>query len=531
MPLVTDKPIYGPLAVQSLNLRGGGLDDDEMELVLSDIDEEDMGLSISEMDDESSELWERQANDQLALSLRGGAEEIDVDDEERETHILYGREGNIECGFELEELISSICTLLRVVDASGAVEVAVDLFQRDSKGVFVYLNTVLGPIYPGVENEAENNDCIVWLHLKNQMTARYRNAGRVAFVRLSTDSRPTTPEPPVRQDGLARLCHDDGYRQMISYMRTPSRPTDCHSPTQYASEYIRTLNGLLPPILHEYIAMTHASSRKKYTSGPLYPRQDPDSEFIEGVATIFDKGSDPTFVLETTKPISPDHVPILLSAATDITLATGFAPLEMEKRTIASHKSLATVVDHVISSSSPGAKKTIESMQVWVPAEVFQLGGGPHPSAESVIIPLENGTATKEGVRRWLSAIKRLAKDVLELYQNGFAVVVRPVYNTYRFHATSSSMNISVPSLTIDLKSFKAMVASGVYPGTYNPADKKHVLLLSQTGAIVPHPIRFDTTESKWTQYLQRISEPMVAIELAVGSEGEKMERDTRWGK
>ncbi|KAI0126300.1 hypothetical protein BJ170DRAFT_683895 [Xylariales sp. AK1849] len=515
--------------VGSMNLRGGGLEEDEAKLIISDVDEE------------SSEDWESQANDQLSHSLRGGALDYDElpihiqykENQSEETYTMYGRQGSARYAFKWKDFVEAATFLLTdAADRGTEIRIGIDLFDYDIYGTWKCVDTIEGLFFLDIEEYEKRPEDEIYNFVMKNMTVEHRiNQGRVCFVRYGGEQQPVSPEPDLKPgSGLVSLAHGKTRDRRVVYMRTPSTPSVFNSTTQYCMEFQKAIGALFPgEYRHRWIELKQARSRHSY--GRIYAFQDPPLEFVKAIGK---SGTDKSYLefLIVSEQLPSDIIPVIVpgARAPDASLA---AEASLEKRRLLTKDSLhelTTLVRMTLEDSIHyNRKPEVSGLRIWFPAQNFFSDLAP-----SVFIGLQGGVLAANALALWAEAVNTWRSSNPALYDAGIAIVTQPLYKNYevakRESTPSQRYAINFPNLLdSNLAVFKGMMEGLLYAGRYDLDDKNHVLRTVGYKILSDHPIRFDTTEKEWAMFRRRITSDQLLVDLDDGGGKYQWEMKTRW--
>jgi hypothetical protein len=504
-------------------LRGGHLDADAMDIVLSDMDE-----------DAASELWERQASDQLTVSLRGGALTYDqlalhVEEMSRvaknpdrpQELVMYGRQGYTSHQPSWAGFLGAVRYLLAgAARQDGLVMVGIDLFEpvADKKQAWKLVGTQDGPLL--LDAKKEDKDGTIKEFVTANMNLSYaREEKRVCYVRLSRD---LLPESPVPQGGdQIELVHQERGVRRGAYMRIPSVPSEEHMPSQYFDEFRRAIHNLLPGG-HYSIDLRLVDGRvDPAPTGIMHIGDDPRPAFVSLVSRAHKalQGASSTSivrfavacVLDDPKDLwllSPQHKAIETYPKSKLTDLDGL---------------VAAAARHFVPNASVG--QLVGHFEFWVPAQSFS-----EDMRTPFILEYVDGMPSPRSREAWKSWIAGMKEANPETYTAGFSIMIRPVFRQYRLVGKQDRkriMHVLNNLLSLDIESFKALVAIHLYPQRYDPYDRSQVLVLR--GLVAQHVVRYDSTARDWHRIRRRFTDGDIEVELKLDKT--KWERNTRWRK
>lgn len=510
-------------------LRGGGLDAEMMDTVLSDAE-----------DDASSEVWGKQANEQLTGSLRGGGmtyDDLPLHVEEmyhirktpgrRQELVMYGRQGYTTYfpswfGF----LDAARYLLAAAAPMRGAARVAIDLYEKQSGGrAWTLIDTAEGPLTLNVVPDSPPEEGRIMRFVTGNMNLGHaRDRNRVCFVRLARDLRADAPTLQGSDAGLIELVHEERGARRAAYMRIPSLPSLENRPSQYSEEFGRAMRNLFLGDNYRFnlTLMKGDAFVDPTPAGTIHIGEDPTTAFVSLVAraqrALREANSESHVQFSVTvEPGTPDVIPLL----------------SPQHRVIGTHDKaqlfdldslIATAARHVTPSTS--LPVPIAAFEVYLPAQSFgddtrgafvtgYEGGRPSPMA-------------RDGWRRYVEGMMEANPD---RFTSGFAMMVRPIFRWYWLcgeleGGSTKHKLINLPSL--DLEAFRAVVAAHLYPNEYDPFDQNQVLVLR--GQAARHVVRADSTDKDWHRIRRRFAESEIDVELKL-EDKTRWERETRWGR
>ncbi|KAI1840075.1 hypothetical protein JX266_013725 [Neoarthrinium moseri] len=513
-----------------LSLRGGVLDQEEMDLILSDIEEEE------------SVIWERQANDQLQVSLRGGALDYDevsaiaqedpntpkTPNNKKDGHLtMYGRQGHIDYGRKWVDFVLAAKFLLGDAAATGhQVQVAIDLFDKQRDHSFKYVSTVEGSLLLDPKSYEEKQNDVIKTFMTNNMTPNHaKEYNRVCFVRLVRDQRPSTPKPQVKPgSGIVELTESTGCDtepRRTTYLRITKAPSQHNWPSQYFYEFKRAIYSLHPEAQHHYLGLRHTIKNEDY--GKLYVAQDPPLVFTEGIAEFCDDEKADLEFSVTFEPICTNTIPVLTPGNMSLDPATPTVAGTVQKSALSD---LGKLVDLAVNACVPdiGLRGTIQSVELWLHAQTF---------FDDARLPFstgyEDGKPTPASREMWNNYINGFKVSNPAIYQSGFGIMARPLFKEYRLLAEGRAAHLVRNFLSLDLNAFKALVSVHLYPQAYDVFDTNHVLRLSTPSIASQHAVRFDTKPEEWARIKRRITESVIVVAVETGPKKYEWQEDTKW--
>ncbi|KAK6068277.1 hypothetical protein SCUP234_11222 [Seiridium cupressi] len=464
----------------SINLRGGSLDEDELKLILTDAQEE------------SSEQWEQQANDQLALSLRGGAlayDELPYHSNPRLMTAaglrflwLYGRQGSTGIGPKWANFVQGVVGLLGLgaeqkINPDASVYIAVDLWEGGPQSKD-YLQTMEGRFY--------------------------LNPAKIRRTELQQVTR--------------------------VYMRTTHEPSVHNRPSQYAAEFSRALFAPVPGTQrHYYVDLRFERGLEPVQDcGRIYLGQDPPQPLLNLIAQSQGRLDEIEIIAEVELQMD-DFLPILTTARRDLPTTEPGVVGSVDKVQLLDQNAIAEmIVDYCLGGR--GTKDSVKYVELYLPSYSFL-----DVSVEPVLCYYQNGVPVSTA-DLWVARIDKLKTESGgAVYDGGFAIWGRPVFHEYilinNFDTAAPAQYTLDNLLDLDLAAFKSTVSTYLFPQRYDGHNRNDQLFLStgEQHEEPEHVVRFDTTEHHWSEIKRRIAFDRVRVSLAPEKDKYQLEADTRW--
>ncbi|KAH8193923.1 hypothetical protein TruAng_011911 [Truncatella angustata] len=529
----------GPQAIDdSLGLRGGALDENGTEMLLSDIDEE-----------ESSIQWEAHANSQLTTMPRGGvlsydelpehahliADELQNDTLAHKTSVhLYGRQGFTGTGPSWADFVRAVTWLLGKEtelqsNPHAEVNLAIDLFEEKFGGKPSHLLSQEGTFYLDPERYNQHPDNELLDFVTKEMNLLHKTtADRFCFVRLARDKRPTTYRP----DGHVPVVHlhrDDIAQRPTVYTRLTSAPTDQNVPSQYSTEFNRAVAQLLQTTSrHQYLNLSYGNI--KNTSFQIYAGQEPPPDILDALTTNFEDTSRFGSIHIDLERVGQDHIPLLTERRIDGAVDDTGMALLLDKCMITQFHHIAQAICTYCIDGRYTAS-TVKSAELYLPYWGFL-----DQTVDPVVCHFENGfPVSNDG--QWISRVNRFKSEKNgDVFNNGFAVWGRAVYSEYVLevndvdtakHPSHTMKNL----LDLDLASFKLTISTHLLPNKYDTYDRNMTLrLFTGDEDTFYYVIRFETTEQEWCRIRRSIASSKVRVEMPINNDFKySYEEETRW--
>lgn len=514
------------------NLRGGGLDETELDLVWSDVE------------GQSSANWDKEANDQLALcdALTHDAHISHATTGAMERRLrnlmpLFGRQGYIGIGTSWADFVDGVVWLLgkgeesRLVDSS--VHIAIDLFQCDDStqtdtSTVKHIQTQEGQIYLNATSYHSSPDNEILKFVGDNMTLDRFNNGRRCFVRLFRDQRPSTYMPDDAGTGIINLvtARVESPRESTIYMRTTPAPSAYNCASQYYLEFYRAVKILMQTLPQHYFLRLSIQSgtHVAHKGGPIYVGQDLPRQIVEAIPENLTG-----YITVETEAVDQGCVPILTSShQAKRTTEPGIAGT-VDKTGISDFHTISELIANYCIPNAD-TRASIKHVELYLPAEGFFAD-----SVAPVLDHFEDGrpVATEEP---WHTRVAQL-KSNGETYERGFAIWGRPVFHEYTLENDFDSkepVECSVLNiLNLDLASFKLTVSTHLFPRRYDRHDRNHLLFLRLGGKVGASEfvIRFDTTPVEWHQIKRSIASNRIGVRIVEQHDRYRLERATRWSR
>ncbi|KAK9420571.1 putative C2H2-type domain-containing protein [Seiridium unicorne] len=520
----------------SINLRGGSLDEDELKLILTDAQEE------------SSEQWEQQANDQLALSLRGGAlayDELPYHSNPRLMTAaglrflwLYGRQGSTGIGPKWADFVQGVVGLLGLgaeqkINPDASVYIAVDLWEGGPQSKD-YLQTMEGRFYlnPAKYDSLPNDDILTFItnNMNKSHDLQRESRRRTCFVRFTRDKRAPNFRPIPPTANTIRMRRTELQQVTRVYMRTTHEPSVHNRPSQYAAEFSRALFALVPGTQrHYYVDLRFERGLEPVQDcGRIYLGQDPPQPLLNLIAQSQGRLDEIEIIAEVELQMD-DFLPILTTARRDLPTTEPGVVGSVDKVQLLDQNAIAEmIVDYCLGGR--GTKDSVKYVELYLPSHSFL-----DVSVEPVLCYYQNGVPVSTA-DLWVARIDKLKTESGgAVYDGGFAIWGRPVFHEYilinNFDTAAPAQYTLDNLLELDLAAFKSTVSTYLFPQRYDGHNRNDQLFLStgEQHEEPEHVVRFDTTEHHWSEIKRRIAFDRVRVSLAPEKDKYQLEADTRW--
>ncbi|KAI0440810.1 hypothetical protein F4803DRAFT_563528 [Xylaria telfairii] len=377
------------------------------------------------------------------------------------------------------------------------------------------VKTALGRLRHGLKDAYVSDE--VWRLIK-----RYFGQGDdgkyACFVRIGDEPQPTDPkrpggyEPPSTE-GVIRIALPG--ETEVAYMRVPKRLRKGHKPHQFSMEYMLALQALF------FDNGPHAwVSFRKDDIANTYQYLDPPGQLWTDIINghIMWK-QNPTVSLSLE---SIDHavVPVIVPGNFTSKLP-GLKRKDFRLTSTAKNVTgLKKVYEAVrLSLKSVDLKKECSGLEIWCPGANFKS-----IHQRPAHITFSGDIANLTSLHDWQ---RLLGSGVVP--DEGFALVVRPVYKVYHLRGIDDGNNIVDLQINgYDIARFQAFVRARIY-GNYDSGDPSLVLTLSsanQPKLLIQH----NTTEEQWQWILRNITQPDIDLSLEDADDEWLIPETMRWG-
>lgn len=500
-----------------------------MQMVLWDI-EEDSSVNLGE-----------QANDQLALSIRGGGLAYDeypihaaVAGQKRPPKnlmLLFGRQGYTGIGATWSELVEGVAWLLgkdnQTKHSDPSVHIAMDLFQCGIDAgtgkitSIQYLQSREGRFYLDADGYVNRPDDEFHKFIMENMTLNHWYQGRRCFVRHVRDIRPKSFMPDATGESTIEvaLSLKDSPQERTVYMRITPSPTQYNSPSQYHPEFYRALSVLLTDE-HAWMSLSIRSGSNPPVSSQkiMCFGQDMPQEILQAIpANIVGN------ITVTIEARDLDDVAV-------ITPRSGYAGVVQNTEINDMHGISEMIVDYCLETNA--SKTLVKYVELWIPACAYHGDFNANP----VIDHYEDGRPISDQ-HQWHEDISRIKHQEEGDFKKGFSIWGRPVFIEYTlrnaFDSAEPQECVVQDLLELDLATFKALVSEYLFPQRYDGYNRNHQLLLDQgdPGDDPAFVVRFDTTVKDWEHIKRRIASNSIYIRIVKPEERCEMEVATKWSE
>jgi hypothetical protein len=550
--LIQDSHIEN-LDVPAMDLRGGSLSEQEVDAILSDIVE-----VAEDSDDIMSVQWEKEASDQLTMSLRGGKlaydelpEHTDLDAEAagREFLYLYGRQGNIGIGATWAEFVRGVVHLLDLgaeqqESQDASIHIGIDLFQGAGQLTKHHLMTQEGLFWLNARkyDDDPTNKILEFVTTNANKTHDLQTNRRVCFIRLAREARPTNFRPTG--PGYLEVVRGDVPESPKAYMRITSLPTRQNAQSQYDEEWLKALRTILSSHPRHYwmdVAF-HTASGNRWECGTWYV----DQGFPSSLASLIadhTSGPDRFQVIATMNPVDENVIPILTSPwytnkedNDQRGQVQTMAKADIYGMSDISNAVIAHLTDgRFKASGDPYTAKDVQYVELYLPARGFA-----DDSVEPFKCYYQNGRPITHN-KQWQQRIDQFHDENKTEFDAGFAIWARPVYKEYvvadHFDPAKCRLSSAMSASFLDssLDAFRSEVSTNLFQHSfYNPDDDNMVLALTTAGENMPNNmlIRPDTTDLEWKRMKKMMAFGWIAVnpEYLLADDKHTAEIATRWG-
>lgn len=410
---------------------------------------------------------------------------------------IYGWQGSLTTSLDYNDFVRNVDKLFSnwdPVDRSLCVEIW-------RKSPLELVKTALGRLRHGLPDAYVSDD--VWRLVKRYFGQGDDDDRYACFVRIGDEPEPTDPKrpggyQPPSTEGIVRIEHTA--ENEVVYMRVPKKLRKGHQPHQFSMEYMLAMQALFSADgPHAWVSYQNGRI------GGAYQYLDPPGELWEEVINEQNEWSPIPTISLNLESIRHAVVPVIVPGV----FATSELP-ELERKDFRLTKTtqdgtgLSKVYEAVkLSLKNVDLKKECSRFEIWCPGAHFKF-----IEQQPARIPFSGNIINPASLQEWQ---KLLGSGAVP--DEGFALVVRPVYKVYRIRGIDDDNNtVDVHINRYDLAQFKRFVRNRIY-GNYNPKDPLQVLTLSSTNQptlLIQH----NTTEEQWQWILRNIVEPDLDLSL-----------------
>ncbi|KAI0546992.1 hypothetical protein F4679DRAFT_377137 [Xylaria curta] len=328
------------------------------------------------------------------------------------------------------------------------------------------------------------------------------------FVRPAVDGEASASnrrggyQPRTIEKGLVRI--ENATNKDVAYMRVPGDLLPEHKPHQFSMEYTLAMKVLFPTgAPHAWVLYQHGFI------GATYQYLDPPGGLWEQVTDSQGEWSSYPSIYFTLDTLDRDVTPIIVPGAfTSRKLPELYRKDFDLTNSTEDGTGLGKVYKAVeLSLKNVNLKKECSGFEVWCQTAEFK-----DVNQKPVHIPFSGNITSFKSLEGWQ---RLLSSGVVP--DEGFALVVRPVYKTYRLRKFNDDKKVvDLQFNNYDLAQFRSFVRNRLY-GHYDPDKWSHVIVLSainQESFQAELTIQYDTTEEQWQWIRRSIIEPELTVSV-----------------
>ncbi|KAI0450582.1 hypothetical protein F5B21DRAFT_490595 [Xylaria acuta] len=424
----------------------------------------------------------------------------------------------------------SMNTSLNYVDFVGTVDRLISNWQRVDRSICVevwrtspirFVQNAFGTLRHAVYNPPASDP--VW-----KLVHRYFGEGDshryACFIRAgdegeaTDEKRPGGYQPLSTERGVIRI--EDSIKKEVAYMRVPKKLIPQHKSHQFSMEYMLAMQVLFTTAApHAWVLYQHGYI------GAAYQYLDPPGGLWEQVIDEQSEWSPLPTISFTLKSLERAVVPVIVPG-----VFTSRKLPELDRKDFKLTKStqdstgLSKVYKAVeLSLNNVNLKRECSGFEVWCPGTDFK-----YVTRQPTRVAFSGNITNLKTLQGWQGL---LGSGVVP--DEGFALVVRPTYKTYRLQKVDGDKaKVDLQLNEYDLAHFKAFVHNRI-DRYYNPMDSSQVIILSainqesfQTELIIHR----NTTEEQWQWIRRNIVEPELIVSIDdLGNEWSILQ-NARWG-
>ncbi|KAI1089222.1 hypothetical protein F5B19DRAFT_468386 [Rostrohypoxylon terebratum] len=483
-----------------------------------------------------------------SMGLRGGADptsrvwEIDDDDEpapdpQRQEIRVFGYQGSVLADPNKNlypAFVEAVDLLLARTDRANY-RICLEIWDHTSYDDVSRVETTADTVDHGSGQQAGNDTLHATLlrYFVNDTSGRRYGC----FVYFDREEPPSVSLPSYLHERYLVRVWDAG-NQALAYMKVPRIIQPTHKPNQFYSEYVHAMRVIFSKIPHSYLQFT--------TGGQItYGLFDPPPEVWNQVMNEQSQnGALP--VLQFTVTRVPDNQVVVWVPGV-YTYDNQFSPHSGSTGKVSGmiHRDYLKLtgtetdrrgIQYIYNTVEAANESTTKSpefcgLEIWLSGQKFlDLRSKPH------LVSCDNNGISVHGLLDWRDTLNRFS--IMRYNSEGItkmSMVVRPIFQQYRFHA-SNSPNLVFPTPTLteeySLDKFKKAVKTNLFPD-YSATQTDHVLHLTQTTwglNTTDFVIRSDTDDNGWKWILRRLTEPDVTVSLERWTNDWAVEEKTVWG-
>ncbi|KAI0188152.1 hypothetical protein EV127DRAFT_434807 [Xylaria flabelliformis] len=427
---------------------------------------------------------------------------------------IYGWQGAINTSLNYVDFVA---TVDRLTSSSKDRSISVEIWQVSPLKL---VQTVSGTLYHSVTNPPGGDQ--IW-ELVQKYFGQGEDQKHACFVRSADDGeatvfdRPGGYQPRRSERGFVQI--ENTAKKDVAYMKIPQGIIPEHKPHQFSAEYTRAMQVLFPTGMpHAWVLYQHGFI------GATYQYLDPPGGLWEQVIDSGHEWSSIPTISFTLDTIDSDVTPVIVPGA-----FTSRKLPELERKdfkltnSFTDSRGLGKVFKAVeLSVKNVNLKKECSGFEVWCPAAEFK-----DVTQQPAHIPFTGNMASLKSLEGWQAL---LGSGVVP--DGGFALVVRPVYKTYRLQKfTDDKKVVDLQLNNYDLAQFRSFVRNRLY-GHFNYKKFSHVIVLratNQESFQAELTISRDTTEEQWQWIRRNIVEPELTVSVEnLGNEWSIQENS--WG-
>ncbi|TRX91558.1 hypothetical protein FHL15_007563 [Xylaria flabelliformis] len=427
---------------------------------------------------------------------------------------IYGWQGAINTSLNYVDFVA---TVDKLTSNRKDRSICVEIWQVSPLKL---VQTASGTLFHLVPNPPGGDQ--IW-ELVQKYFGQGEDQKHACFVRFADDGeatvfdRPGGYQPRRSERGVVRIEHT--VKKDVAYMRVPQGIIPEHKPHQFSAEYTLAMQVLFPTGLpHAWVLYQHGFI------GATYQYLDPPGGLWEQVIDSRHEWSSIPTISFTLDTIDPAVTPVIVPGA-----FTSRKLPELDRKdfkltnSFTDSRGLGKVYKAVeLSVKNVNLKKECSGFEVWCPAAEFK-----DVTQQPAHIPFSGNMANLKSLEGWQAL---LGSGVVP--DGGFALVVRPVYKTYRLQKfTDDKKVVDLQLNNYDLAQFRSFVRNRLY-AHFNYKKFSHVIVLratNQESFQAELTIQRDTTEEQWQWIRRNIVEPELTVSVEnLGNEWSIQENS--WG-
>ncbi|KAI8947859.1 hypothetical protein F4801DRAFT_559184 [Xylaria longipes] len=429
---------------------------------------------------------------------------------------IYGWQGAMNTSLNYLDFVTNVDRLISnsaAVDRSICVEI-----WRTSPEQFV--QNAFGMLRHGVYNPPASDR--VW-----KLVQRYFGQGDdhsyACFIRTGDEGdaidtkRPGGYQPPSTERGVVAISHS--LTKDVAYMRVPQKLRPEHKPHQFSFEYMLAMQVLFASPPHAWVLY-----QAGYI-GAAYQYLDPPGGLWDQVIDAQSEWSSLPIISFTLNSLESTVVPVIVPG-----VFTSRKLPELDRKDFKLTKStqdstgLSKMYKAVeLSLKNVNLKSECTGFEIWCPGTDFK-----YITQQPTHVAFSGNITNPKSLQDWQGL---LGSEVVP--DQGSALVVRPVYKTYRLRkCDDDKYKVDLQLNEYNIDHFKSVVRNRIYRH-YNATNPSQVLILSainQESFQTELTIQHNTTEQQWQWIRRNIVEPELIVSIEdLGNEW-SIPKNSRWG-